>query len=380
VLLGWGVTRIGSLCTGYGGLDFSVDSVLGTDTDLVWYADTDPDAAAIGSHHWPTTPNLGDITEVDWTKAPSVDIITAGFPCQPFSCSGKKHGSRDPRHLWPTGVLPAITALRPQTLVLENVPGLLTAEGGNVFRTIINDLTDRGYRLRWTTAGACAVGACHHRHRIFIMATREEIGPPAGELFGLPLGNIRKWPKAATVIDGEMWSEPPIVCGAWMRSGLLPTPTARDADRGAGWADRARRPLSEVVAGLDSPVDLLPTPTASDSHGPGFSTSGGVNLRTAIDLLSTSTGRRWGKYAESITRQEAIFGSAPDPLVTGPRGGRRLSARFVEWMMMLPSGWVTSVPGCTTNSGQTRALGNGVVPAQASLAVESLGLAAAALV
>ncbi|MEU4476168.1 DNA cytosine methyltransferase [Micromonospora sp. NPDC023888] len=80
--------RIGSLCTGYGGLDMAVELVLGG--QLTWYADTDRHARTVCAHHWPGVPNLGDIRTVDWTRVESVDVLTAGFPCQDISNAGKE--------------------------------------------------------------------------------------------------------------------------------------------------------------------------------------------------------------------------------------------------------------------------------------------------
>ncbi|MEV7600472.1 DNA cytosine methyltransferase [Kitasatospora sp. NPDC089797] len=81
---------IGSLCSGYGGLDMAVQSVLGG--ELAWVADPDPGAAAILAHHHPHTPNLGDITAVNWAEVRPVDVLTAGFPCQSVSLAGKGAG------------------------------------------------------------------------------------------------------------------------------------------------------------------------------------------------------------------------------------------------------------------------------------------------
>ena len=78
---------------------------------------------------------------------------------------------------------------------------------------------------------------------------------------------------------------------------------------------------------------------------------------------------RWDDYAEAIARHEQVFGRpAPDPTEPGPKGNPRLSARFVEWMMMLPAGWVTDVPGVTRNQA-IKALGNGVVVPQCAAAL-----------
>jgi DNA (cytosine-5)-methyltransferase 1 len=75
--------RIGSLCTGYGGLDLAVELVLGG--QLAWYAETDRHAQAVLAARWPGVPNLGDIRTVDWASVEPVDVLTAGFPCQDYS-------------------------------------------------------------------------------------------------------------------------------------------------------------------------------------------------------------------------------------------------------------------------------------------------------
>ena len=83
--------NIGSLCTGYGGLDMALDG------DTVWVSDIDKHAAKLLEHRFPTVPNLGDLTAVDWEAVEPVDIITAGYPCQPFSHAGKR-GQSGVRH------------------------------------------------------------------------------------------------------------------------------------------------------------------------------------------------------------------------------------------------------------------------------------------
>lgn len=71
---------IGSLCSGYGGLDLGVQAVLGG--TVAWHAETSPDASRILARHWPGVPNLGDITTIDWSDVPRICVLTAGFPCQ----------------------------------------------------------------------------------------------------------------------------------------------------------------------------------------------------------------------------------------------------------------------------------------------------------
>lgn len=157
---------------------------------------------------------------------------------------------------------------------------------------------------------------------------------------------------------------------AWAdkESRLLPTPTAADGNGGKRatnleWdGNTAYRPSgAKANVSLRESIDLLSTPRTTDANGTGEHGDGGLDLKTAVRTID------WGKFAAAIARHERIFGRrAPDPLV-----GRRLNPVFVEWMMMLPKGWVTA-PGTLPRTAQLKILGNGVVPRQARIAYESL--------
>ena len=95
-----------------------------------------------------------------------VDVITGGFPCQPFSVAGKQAGENDPRNMWPQ-TIEAIRIVRPRYCFLENVPGLLVS---GYFGTVLKDLHQARYDARWITLGADDVGAPHRRKRLWIMA------------------------------------------------------------------------------------------------------------------------------------------------------------------------------------------------------------------
>lgn len=96
-----------------------------------------------------------------------VDLITAGFPCQPFSCAGKRQGESDERNMWPDTVR-ILREVRPRHAILENVPGLFTTD---YIQTVFGDLAAAGFDAEWEVVSAADVGAPHLRKRLWILAT-----------------------------------------------------------------------------------------------------------------------------------------------------------------------------------------------------------------
>ena len=156
--------RLGSLCTGYGGLDLGAAAWYGAHT--VWTSDIDPGAAKIIAHRYPAAPNLGDLTRIDWASIPPCDILTTGYPCQPFSAAGRRKGTDDHRHLWPY-IRDAIRHLRPAVTLLENVAGHRSLG----FDRVLGDMAEDGLHARWVSVRASDVGAPHTRERVFIAVT-----------------------------------------------------------------------------------------------------------------------------------------------------------------------------------------------------------------
>ena len=156
--------KIGSLFSGYGGLDMAVEHVFGAEP--AWFCEFDKYPAKILAHHWPDVPNHWDITKVDWSQVEPIDILTGGYPCQPFSTAGKRKGTDDDRHLWPH-VREAIRALRPRYTILENVSGHRSLG----FDRVLGDMAEDGLHVRWASVRASDAGAPHPRERLFIVAT-----------------------------------------------------------------------------------------------------------------------------------------------------------------------------------------------------------------
>ncbi len=162
--------KIGSLCTGYGGLDMAVGNVLGG--DLVWYSESDKHASKLLKQHLPGVPNIGDLTQIDWDRVERVEVLTGGYPCQPFSVVGKRKGENDERNLWPH-IRQAIRVLRPRYAIFENVAGHRSMG----FGTVLRDCAQDGLDVRWCSVRASDVGAPHRRERLFFAVTTGRFGP-----------------------------------------------------------------------------------------------------------------------------------------------------------------------------------------------------------
>ena len=134
--------------------------------ELVWYSEFEKHPSTLLSQRFPGVPNLGDLTLIDWSKVEPVDILTGGYPCQPFSVAGKQQGENDPRHLWPY-IREAVRVLRPKLAFFENVSN----HRKNGFPSVLRDLAEDGFDARWTTIRASDVGAPHQRERLFFVVT-----------------------------------------------------------------------------------------------------------------------------------------------------------------------------------------------------------------
>lgn len=367
--------RIGSLFTGYGGLDMATEAAFGATT--AWVSDIDKGACKILAHRYPDVPNLGDITAIDWSSVEPIDIITGGSPCQDLSHAGKRAGMTDGTrsNLW-VAMREGIAELKPSIVVWENVRGAYSAaadsdlehcpgcmgdpaDRGPVLRAlgrVLGDLSDLGYDAVWHGLRAADVGAPHGRFRVFVVARLADADLPRPQRPYDSPGATSPERRGHTLSGADSDA-------AGLT--LLPTPCATDTNGAGRHGD----------GGLDlrTTVPLMPTPRAAE---PGRTSDGyGLSLNEAVGVVNGRT-QRFGQYAAAIQRWEAVTGmTAPAPTEpTGKNGAHRLSARFTEWMMGLTDGWITDVPGITRNEA-LKACGNGVVPQQAYAAItHALGI------
>jgi DNA (cytosine-5)-methyltransferase 1 len=304
--------RIGSLCTGYGGLDIAALAVFGG--SLAWCADNDKHVSTTLAARYPDVPNLGDLTLLNWREVPVVDVLCAGFPCQDISFSGRGAGiEKGVRSgIW-KNIVTGIRELRPAVIVVENVDAIR----GRGLNRVLGDVAEIGYDASWTSLRASDVGAAHRRERVFILAYEQ--GSEATDILAAAYARSQRW---------ERWAA-------------------------SGQAQSRRAPGGPV-----RPGDLTLAGTVE-------------RLQRGRGGVSSVGEIAWGRYEAAIRRWEALTGrQAPYPVERGTRGQPRLAAAFTEWLMGLPKGFVTELG--LPYSAQHRALGNGVVPQQAVVALWQL--------
>ena len=157
----------GSLFSGIGGFDLAAEWM---EWENKFHCEWNEFGQKVLHHYWPNAEQFTDIKKSNFTKyANRIDILTGGFPCQPYSSAGKRLGKEDDRHLWPE-MLRAIREIQPRWVVGENVRGLTNWNGGVVFDEVQADLEAEGYEITPFLLPACAVNAPHRRDRIWFVA------------------------------------------------------------------------------------------------------------------------------------------------------------------------------------------------------------------
>jgi DNA (cytosine-5)-methyltransferase 1 len=157
----------GSLFSGIGGFDLAAEWM---GWENIFHCEWNKFGQQVLKHHFPKSISYEDITKTNFIiHRGRIDILTGGFPCQPYSSAGKRLGKEDDRHLWPE-MLRAIREIQPRWVVGENVRGLTNWNGGLVFDEVQSDLEAEGYEVTPFLLPACAVNAPHRRDRIWFVA------------------------------------------------------------------------------------------------------------------------------------------------------------------------------------------------------------------
>ena len=171
--------RHGSLFSGIGGFDLASEWM---GWENVFHCEWNEFGQKVLKYYWPKSITYNDITKTDFSiHRGTIDILTGGFPCQPYSSAGKRLGKEDSRHLWPE-MLRTIREIQPTWVVGENVRGLTNWNGGLVFDEVQADLEAEGYEVTPFLLPACAVNAPHRRDRIWFVAYSASASQGAKEL------------------------------------------------------------------------------------------------------------------------------------------------------------------------------------------------------
>jgi DNA (cytosine-5)-methyltransferase 1 len=161
----------GSLFSGIGGFDLAAEWM---GWENVFHCEINEFCQKVLKYHFHKAISYADIKTTDFSiHRGRIDIITGGFPCQPFSLAGKRKGAEDDRHLWPE-MLRAIREIQPSWVVCENVYGIINWSKGLVFEQVQIDLENEGYQVQSYILPACGVNASHKRDRVWFVAHSDE--------------------------------------------------------------------------------------------------------------------------------------------------------------------------------------------------------------
>ena len=181
----------GSLFSGIGGFDLAAEWM---GWENIFHCEWNPFGQKVLKHHFPNSISYNDITKTDFTiHRGNIDILTGGFPCQPYSTAGKRKGKADERHLFPE-MLRVIKEIQPKWIIGENVRGLVSWGGGMVFNEVCADLEGQGYEVQPFIIPAASVNAPHRRDRIWFIAYANDKGTSSGfKQIQSKNGKISQW-------------------------------------------------------------------------------------------------------------------------------------------------------------------------------------------
>jgi hypothetical protein len=316
----------GSLFSGIGGFDLAAEWM---GWKNVFSCEIESFPNQILSYYWPHATHFRDICTTDFRPfRGQIDILTGGFPCQPFSNAGKRKGTEDTRFLWPE-MLRAIREIAPSFVVGENVPGLLS-QGGGWYSEMC--------ALTWKTKGT--------KSKFLIFRLQASVLATKGKDFGLLLTptatqrlehptKMRDRAKKNGYKNGTQYNG----LASQLMYGLLPSPAARDY-KGANSTEHLAKNRGHHDQ-LPNAIKMLPTPTASQGGG-NYNTAAvqerghGKNLKGIIQnqMLPTPTATIRGDCeAERMRRAPSLVSAVP------MNTGMKLQPAFVAWMMHFPEDW-----------------------------------------
>jgi DNA-cytosine methyltransferase len=338
--------RHGSLFSGIGGFDLASEWM---GWENVFHCEWNLFGQKVLNYYWPKAITYHDITKTDFTiHRGTIDILTGGFPCQPYSMAGKRLGKEDERHLWPE-MLRAIREIQPTWVVGENVFGLVNWNGGLVFQEVQADLEAQGYEVQPYVLPASGVNAPHRRDRVWFVAYSKSCADSRNT------GEISRKTKE----DNGGWTEPSISSEQQVQlsfeSGSL-FKYASDSDistkrpsgeSGGTKEDRSKDNLQQgewrkrpnSIIDYMSFHNMLPTPTTRDWKG--------AQANEYKEMRGEET-----EYKMQSLPGLAMKGILPTPSAFDWNTSH-LSPQFVMEMMGFPTDW-TELPFLSGDKNQSK--------------------------
>ena len=318
-----------SFCSGYGGIERGLD-LAGVEHRVIAYVEIEAFAIAnlvnkMEAGQLPPAPIYTNLkTFPAHLFRDRVDLITGGYPCQPFSAAGKRLGEDDPRHLWPF-IKRHVQTIRPVQCFFENVEGHISLG----LSTVISDLEEDGYRATWGIFSAREVGAPHQRKRVYILGNSKHNGPSSAEVRG----------------------------GACSTSNN----TAQRQDAASKF---------ERTSQLKSDRDIQESDIMADTKG--LQCNGGSKLDLANSNSIGLEEHGHFKSTNVVKTSENVANSNSTSWQRGslPSGNGVRAAATQQWLSEPRLGRV--VDGCADRVDRLRLLGNGVVPQTAAKAYLTL--------
>jgi len=336
--------RYGSVCSG-------IEAATVAWTPLGWeasfYSEIDPFARKVLKHHYPETPLHGDFTTIKADDYEPIDLLVGGTPCQSFSVAGLRGGLADDRGNLALEYLRLADRLRPRWLVWENVPGVLSSNGGRDFGTILGGMVELGYGFAYRVLDAQFFGVAQRRRRVFVV------------------GHARDWRRAAAVLferESLSGNPPPR-----REAGQRIAPTIAGSSNGGG-ANGPGRDADSADSLIYAP--LISTALKSrDQKGPSSDGDGSIVGALAADagvqqqnyVAFNLRGREGGAMPEAadVASLRAASGGSSRSYVS-TTAVRRLTPRECERLQGFPDDWtlISVGKGLAKDGPRYKALGN----------------------
>lgn len=235
--------KVLDLFSGIGGFSLGLERTGGFKT--VAFCEIEPFCQKVLRRHWPDVPIHDDVRQLNGEI--NADVITGGYPCQPFSNAGKRRGEKDDRHLWPE-MYRIIGAVRPRWVIAENVAGHISMG----LDTVLSDLEAEGYTCWVFVIPACAVDAPHRRDRVWIVARlRSEAGPKNTDANGERSHSAEKHELGET----EFRDEQERVAGSIRRNVADPHGPGQQSSKGPGGSSESPEARHDTRRGCETLAD-----------------------------------------------------------------------------------------------------------------------------